>query len=77
MKRITNIVCVRLEEPYDGQTDYFGSLATIYDTISKDAVGIGYWELRNTFAKADYRLDSGKVEIKNCRLIRKEQKRDG
>lgn len=44
----TKVVHLRLNEPFEGQTDfYFGSIKAIYDSIPQDRVGIAYKSLTN------------------------------
>ncbi len=62
-------VHLRLREPFDGETDFFfGSLAAIYERLTKDVVGISLYRLRCVFAKSGYNLDTGKAVICKAQL---------
>lgn len=73
--RQNNVIHVELNEPYQGQKDwYFGSVAAIYDTLPKEVVGAGKeWLWQCLADKNEHK--TRKATIRRSRVITKQQKR--
>lgn len=73
--RQNNVIHVELDEPYQGQKDwYFGSVAAIYQELPKEVVGAGKeWLWQCLAGKDEHR--TRKATIRRSKVITKQQKR--
>lgn len=71
MKQQRKVIHIELNEPKDGKRHfYFGSVTAIYDTLTKDDIGISKESLWNTLKDGEYK--NRKATIKKGVILSKQ-----